>query len=126
MITGKRSIDPDNFQILLQDMDNPENAFIVIQEAVAALKYLNYRGTPNINHPLGTIVGNSLLRREFAETSWNKKNPKNKIHIADFWKAWAEDYYDHLLKRVEKELVELIEAMREPWEKFLLAAGRRC
>ncbi|KAJ4142853.1 hypothetical protein NW754_010292 [Fusarium falciforme] len=56
----------------------------------STFKYLQL---DEVKKKLNKIVKDVWVQFQFAESVYNKKNPNNRVQLADHWIEWIKDYY---------------------------------
>ncbi|RYO73793.1 hypothetical protein DL762_009959 [Monosporascus cannonballus] len=88
LMRGQHPISDGRWPELATNYARPEYVLLRLRASIGMIRYLNHRGTPNINGRLAIIVNNVGLQWEHGEAMWNAAHPNDMVAIADFWREW--------------------------------------
>ncbi|KAM0339644.1 hypothetical protein ACHAPU_010825 [Fusarium lateritium] len=103
---------------LTRDFDKPDSREKVlnrIRNAISVFRYLNRRTAPDVNTRLTNIVNDVETQLRHAQNVYNRDHPDDQTRIADYWREWALDQFEHLTTHTQSWAGDLIKAMRMSW-----------
>ncbi|KAM0302887.1 hypothetical protein ACHAPM_003672 [Fusarium culmorum] len=108
----------DRWKKLCQDFNNASSREKILgrmRNSLSNTHYLNRRVAPDVNTRLTNIVNDVETQLRHAQNLWNANHPNDQTRIADFWREWAIDQFDHLVAHTRTWAGDLIAEMRRWW-----------
>ncbi|KAK1756646.1 glycoside hydrolase, partial [Echria macrotheca] len=115
IMVGKEPISRDIMAVIIQT--DPAQAIAGIRYSIAAIRYINYRGTPSVNVRLGNIVNN--VHSDFLGDHYNSQpgNENNQAQVSNYWAEWAVDHMEWAGNHAQTWAREWLQKMKEFWSK---------
>ncbi|ETS75312.1 hypothetical protein PFICI_12256 [Pestalotiopsis fici W106-1] len=115
LMRGHNPIATSRWQRLATNAAAPEYVLLRLRASIGVIRYLNHRGTPNINGRLAIIINNVGIQWDHGAATWNAANPNNRVAIGDLWREWAPDFFAYLVLHTQNFVRNGITQMRNYW-----------
>lgn len=89
-----------------------ENTRRVLDRIRAGFSVFLYFDQERTHTKLNKIVKDVWVQLKFAESVYNKKNPNNKVQIANFWIEWITDHFAHMETKFKTNVQEMVKEVR--------------
>ncbi|KAM5351164.1 hypothetical protein ACJ41O_003887 [Fusarium nematophilum] len=89
-----------------------QDSEIVIARMRAGFSTFWYMNLDVTKKKFNKIVKDVRVQFEFAESVYNKKNPKEKVRLADLWIEWTKDYYMEVEETFIRNVLDMVAEVR--------------